>query len=98
MKLKPLDKDILFVFIDEIINGKFVEKHNTFILGQSEDKTIKNPRWGKVVAIGPNVCSEITIGAKILIEPLMWTKGLVFDNIKVWKTDESKIIGIEEII
>lgn len=94
--LKPLNSDILFVFIDELINGKFVETHDRFYIPQSEESTVKRPRWGKVIALGPKVDKEIILGSKILIENLMWTRGLDYQGIKIWKTDDSKVLGIEE--
>ena len=51
---------------------------------------------GKVVAVGPKVDPEITVGTKILIEPLMWTDGFTHDGVKLWQTTDAKVIGIEE--
>jgi len=96
MKLKPLLDDILFVFNDTIERGNFVETYGRIYLGRSQEGTIRKPRWGKVLAIGPDVSDEISEGDNILIEPLMWTPGLEYDDVKIWKTAEHKVIGVAE--
>jgi len=97
MKLKPLLNGILFIFHDKITNGKFDEMYGVIYRGVDQDETIRKPRWGKVVSIGPDVEDvAITPGSDILIEPMAWTRGLEYDDIKVWKTDESRILGVRE--
>lgn len=96
MKLNPLQRDILFIFVDEMENGKFVEKYGSIYLGTSTESTAKNARWGKIVALGPKVSNDVSVGMKVLIEPLAWTKGLEYDGVKVWRTIEEKILATEE--
>ena len=95
--LKPLASDILFVFLDEVENDRFVEKVGSIYLGKIQELTVKSPRWGKVVAVGPDVKEDIKSGTNILIEPLAWTRGLEYDGHKIWKTCESRVLGVEEI-
>lgn len=97
MKLKPLNDDILFVFHDEIENGKFVDKYGSIYLGRNEEATIKQSRWGKVVATGPTVVEDIKPGMNVLVEALGWTRGIDYDGFKIWRTNNSKIIGVEDI-
>lgn len=97
MKLYPLLNGILFVFNEQLEQGKFVEYHGKVYVGKSDDSSIKNARWGKVIAIGPDVKDDgIKVGKHILIEPLAWTKGLEYDGIKIWRTDESRVMAVSE--
>jgi len=97
MKLNPLNNDILFVFNDEIEQGKFVDKYGSIYLGRNQEATIKQPRWGKVIAVGPTADKEIKPGMNIMIEALAWTKGLEYDGFKIWRTIDTKILGIEDL-
>jgi len=99
-KLRPLHDQILFRFEEKIVtdsNGTrmFETKSNAgiVVMGNIEDST-KAAKWGKVIAIGNSV-TEVSVGDRILIEPLMWTEGVKLDDEDMfWKTDETKIIGL----
>ena len=93
--LRPLGDSILFVFTDAFENGGFVNKTDSGVLYKSFDIDAKSPRWAKVVAVG-NKVEEITAGMTILIEPLRWTEGMVFDGIKIWRTTEKDVMAIRE--
>lgn len=98
--LTPLTNNILFVFVDNIINGKFVENTASGIfLGNGYEDTIKKPRWGKVVAVGPDVKKDGSISTTdlILVEPLMWTEGFMHDGIQIWKTNLTKVMATQSL-
>jgi len=98
MKAVPLRNNIIFVFLDDIRGGRFHDlSAGGIILGGTDDATTKQPRWGRVIAVGPKVDSDITIGCNILVEALMWTDGIVHDGVKLWQTNDTKVIGIEDI-
>lgn len=96
--LKPLFDGILFIFIDDLKKGFFEEKTDwDFKMLGSHDNSAKAGRWGKVVAVGPDVKEDdIENGTFIFVEPLMWTKGVKHDDIEVWKTDVSKVMAVSE--
>jgi len=95
--LIPVHKNILFVFKEEIINGKFMEKSGGgIIIGGNAHDSVRFARWGKVLAIGPEVSNEVRIGDDVLIEKLKWTEGIEYDGVQIWKTDEEYILAVEE--
>ena len=95
MKLTPLKNYVMFRFLDTTSGskGKFVDRTTKGgIILPILDSSQKLPRWGEVVAAGPQ-CT-VKPGDFILIEALMWSFGTTstFDGSKIWKTDEDKII------
>jgi len=100
MTLRPLGKNIIFQFLDEITGSKgaLVSRPTAsgIIIPHTAASQQKLPRWGKVVAVGPDV-DGIVAGEYILIEPLMWTFGAKLnDKEKVWKTDETKVLLVTD--
>lgn len=96
--LTPLFDGILFIFVDDLKKGLFQEQTDWgFDLIGTSDNSTKNGRWGKVVAVGPDVPEEdIENGTFIFVEPLMWTKGVKHDDVEVWKTDVSKVMAVSQ--
>jgi co-chaperonin GroES (HSP10) len=96
MDISPLNADILFQFIDDLTGEALTTKTKSG-LALAKDYTYseqKDPRWAKVMAVGPKVKDDgIINGEYILIEPLMWTVGVQYKDQMVWKTDESKIMA-----
>lgn len=97
--LKPLGNNVMFSFIDETggSKGRFHDRPTEagIILVSSADSNKKH-RWGKVVAAGPK--AEVNTGDYILVEALMWMEGTSVDGVKVWKTDDSKILAVTDRI
>jgi co-chaperonin GroES (HSP10) len=99
MKILPLRNNIMFCFLDETSGskGKFTErKLASGIVLPTLDSSQKLPRWGEVLAAGPE--SQVKPGEYILIESLMWTFGTEVDGQKMWKTDDQKIIMVTDDI
>lgn len=96
--LTPIRNGILFVFTDTL-KGKFFQETTDWglnIVGGHEN-TAKAGRWGKVLAVGPEVDHEdVTSGTYIFIEPLMWTVGFKHDGVQIWKTDITKVLAVSE--
>jgi len=89
----PLNDNIMFRFLDETGGGKgkFADRATPsgIIIAQT-DMQQKLPRWGEVLAVGPD--STIKVGEYILVNALMWTYGTEIDGQKMWKTDDGQII------
>jgi len=94
-KLKPLGITLLFTFLDETggAKGAFSERTRSGLIIPKLQSTQKGERWGKVVAVGDGV-EGVVAGDYILIEPLMWTPGEVFEGEKVWKTNHDKVMVV----
>ena len=87
-KLRPLKKTILFQFLDETGGGKgrFQERtKGSLIIPVLNTKQTTENRWGRVVAIGPDV-QGVAVGEFILIAAQKWTASETFEGEKVWKT------------
>lgn len=91
--IKPLKNNIMFKFLDETAGskGKFNERtKGLIVLPTGLDSAQKQPRWAEVIAVGPEAAVEV--GEYIYIEALQWTFGTEVDGVKMWKTDDSKVI------
>lgn len=94
MKLRPIGKNIIFKFLEDVSEGGFVPQSGgvIHIVKQNLDHN-REPKWGQVLLIGPDVdTADINVGDYILIESLQWTPGFEVENIKCWKTDATKIM------
>jgi len=98
--LTPLFDSILFVFLDDFKRGFFREETDWgFKIGATTDNSTQAARWAKVLSVGPDVPEDdVKKGTYILVEPLMWTKGVKNDGLDVWKTDISKVMLVSEEI
>lgn len=95
MKIRPIGKSIIFQFVDET-HGKYLGRTSrSGILIATGTSDQKEPKWGKVLAIG-NEVTEVNADQYILIEPLQWTVGLYVDEERIWRTDESKVLAVSD--
>ena len=97
MKLRPLRNNVMFKFLDETSGdkGAFTETHAIGIIIPRSTKSQKVARWGEVIALGPDAeAGGLAVGDLILIEALMWMEGVKFEGVKVWKTDDSKVLAV----
>lgn len=98
MTIMPLKNNIMFEFLDETggAKGKFTDRRygETGIIIPTLDSSQKLPRWGRVLAVGPE--ATVVEGEYILIEALMWTYGTEVDGVKMWKTDDSKVLMVTD--
>lgn len=96
--IKPLTNNILFQFVDEVRDGMFydVEKSG-IIVGKHTNSTAKDARWGKVLAVGPDVkADEVKVGQKIMIEALRWTEAFKVGGDKYWFTRVNEVMCVED--
>lgn len=96
MILQPIHNHILFQFVDDAVGDSLVTKTKSGIM-MSRDMDFdeqRDPRWGKVLAVGPEVDELIKVNEYILIESLQWTPGIEFNGIKLWKTVEPKVLAV----
>ena len=93
--LKPLKNNVMFEFLDSTGGGKgrFTPRATAsgIIMLASTTEQKKN-RWGRVLAAGPE--AGVQPDDYILIESLMWMEGTEVDGVKMWKTDDSKILAV----
>ena len=92
--LNPVTTGIFFIFADDTTSTAFANKTESGIIikgGPQSDV----PRWGFVLKVGPDV-EDIAVGDCILVEKGMWTSSFDSDGVKMWKTDESKIICVSD--
>jgi len=97
--LRPLNNSVLFKFLDETsgAQGSFSERTRSGLYVPKLKNTQKGERWGEVLAVGPTA-DGVAVGDYILIEPLMWTMGEKFEDIKIWKTNTDVIMAISNDI
>lgn len=95
--LRPLKNSILFIFLDEVGQGQFVNQKTKsgVIIPRNFATTGTKPRWGKVLRIGPE-CKEVVEDDYILIENLRWTEASKVDEQMIWRTTEKDVIGIND--
>lgn len=99
MKILPLKNNILFQFLDETTGakGRFTDRTlASGIILPTLDSTQKTPRWGQVIAAGPD--AQVSTNDYILIEGLMWSYGVEIDGVKYWKTDDTKILVATSVL
>ena len=97
--IRPLEDKVLFTFVESVEKGLFFENTKSgIVLGRSNDATLKNPRWAKVIAVGPEVKHpDIKAGAEVLVDALRWTDSFKDkeNDRKVWFTVEKDIMMIK---
>jgi co-chaperonin GroES (HSP10) len=98
MNIVPVKSNgIAFEFIDRVNSKGEFEKESTasgIVLKASFDDSAKEPRWVKVIAVGPS-CT-IKVGQQVLLPNLRWTSGLKFEGVRVWMSDESQAVAVRD--
>lgn len=96
MIAKPLKANILFAFLNntDSSSGMFKDATASGIILSTILDTQTGGRWAKALLVGPD--SIVKAGQHIFIKPLMWTIGFTFDSIKIWKTDDTKILAVSD--
>lgn len=99
--VRPVNTKILFQFVEDVQNSKFTGKTDSgLVLIERDDNQVKRNRWGKVLAIGPDVVEEITVGSYVLIEALGWTTTMELNETnegeRFWFTEHEKILLVSE--
>ena len=96
MGIRAIHNHIIFQFIDRVnAKGEFEEQQSKggIILKGNFDQSAKNPRWARIVSVGPK-CSEFLKVEKpeILIDNLKWTIGVKYEGETYWRTDEDHVL------
>lgn len=93
--IKPLGNNVMFRFLDYTggAKGKFTDTLRSGIIMVPTEASQKVHRWGEVLAVGPKV-DGVLPGDYVLIESLMWMEGNKVDGIRMWKTDDTKILFV----
>jgi hypothetical protein len=95
MELKPLKNSFLFEFVNDTAGGQFIEKNKGSIILTNQDLSHqgKFARFVRVKEIGKDV-TAFKPGDLVLVEALMWTREVKFGERSIWKSDETKVIGV----
>lgn len=94
--IRPLNNNVMFQFLEETggAKGRFhATTKSGIILATGADHQKRN-KWGVVLAAGPK--TTVKPGEYILIESLMWMEGTEVDGVKMWKTDDTKILAVTD--
>jgi hypothetical protein len=91
--VRPLGEKIMFQFLDDANDKGFTNTTSWGFQSKTHDDNAKNPRWVKVINVGPRVPEHVKPGSYVLVEPLMWTVNFKINDEKFWATDYSKVIG-----
>lgn len=91
----PIERGILFKFIEDIENKTFSNKTNAGIVIKDKFNDMQRPRWGKILVVGPQV-TKLTVGDYVLIENLQWTTALRYKDDTFWKTNEDKVMMVSK--
>lgn len=93
--IRPLKNNVMFRFLDHTggSKGRFLDTHRSGIILVPTASSQKVHRWGEVLAVGEK-CEGLAVGDYILIESLMWMEGTEVDGVKMWKTDDSKVLAV----
>lgn len=99
-EIEVLESFIVFQF-DEAIdpnnrNAFHETRESGIILHSNVIESSKHPRWGTVRAIGPKVDKDITVGTRILVAPLMWTKVSNYKGERFARTEVEHVLAVEE--
>jgi len=104
MPLRAIKNHIIFQFEDSIVHksdqgknrSQFSEKTDWGFEISNFDEGTKKPRWGIVTSVGSEVEEDIHVGSRILIDALQWTEAVKFEGESYWRTDESKVLALDE--
>jgi hypothetical protein len=97
MALRPLKNSFLFAFFNDTAQGLFFERNKGKIIltNKDWDSMGQFARWGRVLAVGPQV-TDFNVGEIVLIEAGKWTIGFEHEGVRIWKSDQEKVIAIGE--
>ena len=94
--IKPLHECFIFQFTDDAAEGSFITNTRSGIVLTNQDKQENNKaRWAKVLRVGKDV-TMFKPDEYVLIEPLMWTTAMTVDDIKYWKSEQSKVMAVTD--
>ena len=94
--ISAIESNVIFQFTEDVTQSRFINSAESgMIVNSGDGNQALWPRWGKAIKIGPDV-KEVIEGDYILIESGKWTLGFFIEDVRYWKTDESKIIGVSD--
>jgi co-chaperonin GroES (HSP10) len=96
-KIRPIHNHIIIKFLDVSGGGEFTSTARSGIALASMSDEQGAPRWAQVVKRGPDVDEEIQVGTFVLIEPKMWSVGVMLDDDKrFWRTDSTHVMAVAD--
>lgn len=91
----PLRDNIVFQFVDQVKDGKFVEHRKSGLVSDMGNDYLRYgalSRAIKVVSIGPDV-DNVVVGGEYVVENLKWTRGFNFNGAMHWMTRPAFLLG-----
>ena len=92
-RLSLIQNNVLFRFLDDTsgTQNRFTDRASASgIIVSARRAEQNNPRWGEVIAVGPN--ADVNVGDYIFIEGSAWSTKITFAGESFWKTDDDRII------
>ena len=96
--IEAIDDKIIFEFLEDIQNKTFSKvSEGGIILQQAAENQLQEPRFVKVLKVGPDV-KDVKVEDIVLVEPLKWTTAIEIEEAdsKFWITDEKSVLAISE--
>jgi co-chaperonin GroES (HSP10) len=92
-EVEPIRDQIIFRFVEPIINGRFKTSTPTgIIIVEGKEKQLDVARWGLVLAIGPET-QDVALGDIVLIKNLQWTNVFTITDKPYWITTSDGILA-----
>ena len=96
--LKILKNNIVFQFLEEVnSNNEFNQTSSSGLIKvvEAAEKQVNKPRWGEVVAFGPDV-ENVVVGDFVFLQPLAWTTSIMFNDERIWLSTDASVLAISE--
>lgn len=96
--ITPLADKLYFKFVENVTSTGFMpQTKNGFLITDMHGfQEIHHPKWGKLIACGPEVSEEIRNSTYVLVEPGKWSPGVRFDSDRFWISEEQFIMAVAD--
>ncbi len=93
MNAIPINKKIIFKFIDKYVDKSFNNVTTWGFIVRNKVEDIKMCRWGEVIELSSIVRAQYGGIKYILIEPFMWTEQFRYNDILCSATSAEKLVA-----
>lgn len=95
-KILPLHDNIIFQFVDQVRDGKFLETRSDGLVADMGNDYYRYGALSRCIivkSVGDGV-SGVEIGKEYVVENLKWTKSFVLNGENCWMTRTPFILGM----